>query len=93
MNANVSTASTLRGTYINGMGQGPFSWLAPNGYPHTLEYWGGLPLPRWNFAFNLANGSITGAAVDAAVLTAGATTAADIANRIDQLVFSRRDAG
>ena len=88
MNANVSTASTLRGTYINGMGQGPFNWLAPNGYPHTLEYWGGLPLPRWNFAFNLANGSISGAAVDAAAIMAGATTAADIANRIDQLVFS-----
>jgi hypothetical protein len=44
-------------------------------------------LPRWNFAFNLANSSITGAAVDAAVLTAGATTAAAVANRIDQLVF------
>ena len=87
MNANVSNASTLRGTYINGMGQGPFGWVAPNGYPHALEYWGGLPLPRWNFAFNLANSSITGAAVDAAVLAAGATTAAAVANRIDQLVF------
>ena len=88
MNANVSTASTLRGTYINGMGQGPFNWLPPNGYPHAVEYWGGLPLPRWNFAFNLANSSITGAAVDAVALAAGATTAAAVANRIDELVFS-----
>jgi len=87
-NADVTTASTLRGTYINGMGQGPFNWLAPNGYPHALEYWGGLPLPRWNFAFNLANSSISGAAVDAAALTAGATTAATVAHRIDQLVFA-----
>ena len=88
MNANVTTASTLRGTYINGMGQGPFNWVPPNGYPHSLEYWGGLPLPRWNFAFNLANGSITGATVDAAVLAAGAATAAEVTTRIDQLLFA-----
>ncbi len=88
MNANVTTASTLRGTYINGMGQGPFNWVPPNGYPHSLEYWGGLPLPRWNFAFTLANGSVTGAAVDAAALSAGASTAAAVTNRIDQLVFA-----
>ena len=88
MNANVTTAGTLRSTYINGMGQGPFGWVPPNGYPHALEYWGGLPLPRWNFAFNLANGTITGASVDAAVLTAGATTAAAVTNRIDELLFA-----
>jgi uncharacterized protein (DUF1800 family) len=88
MNANVTTASTLRGTYINGMGQGPFNWVPPNGYPQSLEYWGGLPLPRWNFAFNLSNGTITGAAVDAAALTAGATTAVAITDRIDELVFA-----
>jgi hypothetical protein len=47
-----------------------------------------LPLPRWNFAFNLSNGTITGAAVDAAALTAGATTAVAITDRIDELVFA-----
>jgi hypothetical protein len=88
MNANITSLSTIRGTYLGGTGHTPFAWGTPDGYPHEFEYWGGLPLPRWNFAFQLSNGSISGAAVDLTALLAGANTPATIADRIDVLIFA-----
>jgi hypothetical protein len=88
MNANITSYNTIRGTYVTGMGHAPFQWGPPDGYPHTFEYWGGLPLPRWNFSFNLANNSIGGITVDVPGLLAGATTAVQVADRIDQLLFA-----
>jgi Protein of unknown function (DUF1800) len=88
MNANVTSLNTLRGSYINGMGQAPFQWGPPDGYPHSFEYWAGLPLPRWSFAFNLANNSISGVSVDITALLTGAANAIQIADRIDTLLFA-----
>ena len=88
MNANMSRYDSLRFTWLSGMGQIPFNWNPPNGYPHAFEYWGTLVLPRWNFAFSLPiSGSVGGATVDTTALLAGANTAQLVANRIDQLVF------
>ncbi len=88
MRPNITSFATIRGTYINGSGNAPFQWGPPDGYPHTFEYWGGLPLPRWNYAFNLANNSVSGATVDLSGLLFGAITAAQIADRIEQIVFA-----
>ena len=87
MRANITSMNTIRGTYVNGTGNAPFAWGPPDGYPHSFEYWGGLPLPRWNYAFNLANNGVSGATVDLPALLMGATTATQIADRIDQIVF------
>jgi uncharacterized protein (DUF1800 family) len=87
MRANITSMNTIRGTYVNGTGNAPFAWGPPDGYPHAFEYWGGLPLPRWNYAFNLANNGVSGATVDLPTLLMGATTATQIADRIDQIVF------
>jgi hypothetical protein len=88
MNANVVSLNTVRGTYINGLGHGPFQWGPPDGYPQSFEYWGGLPLPRWNFSFNLANNSVGGVTIDMAGLLMGAVTAVQVADRIDSLLFA-----
>jgi hypothetical protein len=88
LQANVTALDTIRSTYLSGMGHAPFAWGPPNGYPQSYEYWGGLPLPRWNLAFNLANGSVSGVSVDVQGLTAGATTAEAIVDRIDRLAFA-----
>jgi uncharacterized protein (DUF1800 family) len=88
MNANVTSLNTIRDTYLSGTGHAPFAWGPPNGYPQSFEYWGGLPLPRWNFAFNLANNSISGVTVDVPALLMGATTAAQVADRIDTVIFA-----
>lgn len=87
LRADLTRVDTLRNTYLGSVGQTPFTWAAPDGYPQDYAYWGTLLLPRWNFAFNLPNGSVGGAVVDTATLMAGATTATQIADRIDTLVF------
>ena len=88
MNANMTRYDSLRFTWLSGMGQIPFSWSPPNGYPHSFEYWGTLVLPRWNFAFSLGiPGNVGGATVDTTALLAGANTAQNVANRIDLLLF------
>jgi uncharacterized protein (DUF1800 family) len=88
MNANITSLNTVRQTYLAGTGHTPYAWGPPDGYPHEFEYWGGLPLPRWNFAFQLANNSVSGAAVDTTALLAGANTPTLIADRIDALLFA-----
>lgn len=72
-------------------GQAPYQWQAPDGYPDTLEYWVGLLLPRWNFGASLMNSNYSGVTVDtstAGPLLAGATTASQVADRIDYLFFN-----
>jgi uncharacterized protein (DUF1800 family) len=88
MNANITNMATIRQTYLAGLGHTPFAWGPPDGYPQEFEYWGGLPLPRWNFAFQLANNSIGGVTVDTTALLAGATTPGQITDRIDTLIFA-----
>lgn len=42
------------------MGQAPYEWPMPDGYPTESSAWVGSMLPRWNFAFDLAAGKIEG---------------------------------
>jgi uncharacterized protein (DUF1800 family) len=39
--------------YLPAMGHMPFDHVQPNGYPDTVEAWGTLLLPRWDFASQL----------------------------------------
>jgi uncharacterized protein (DUF1800 family) len=48
---------------LESMGQLPFAWPSPDGYPDTEEHWSGRMLPRWNFALALATNSIPGTRV------------------------------
>jgi hypothetical protein len=86
--ANVTTFDTIRGSYLATMGQAPFTWGPPDGFPQDAGYWSALPLPRWNFAFNLAAGTLNGVAVDLTAVRGGAITAAQIADRLDALLFA-----
>ena len=62
------------------LGQVPFSWLMPDGYPDSTEYWAttsGL-LDRWNFGFLLVSNMIKGAEVDLDALTKDASSREDV---------------
>ena len=88
MNANMTRYDTLRYTWLSGMWQVPFNWNPPNGYPHSMEYWGTLVLPRWNFAFSLGvPGNVGGATIDMTALLAGANTGQRVADRLDFLLM------
>lgn len=48
--------------HLAAMGQAPFQWPMPDGYPVEAEAWTGTLLARWNFAQSLAHGRIGGTA-------------------------------
>jgi hypothetical protein len=46
--------------YLYTMGHSPFDWSPPNGYPDTVDFWGGSLLPRWTFTSDLMSIVIPG---------------------------------
>ncbi|MFZ4508323.1 MAG: DUF1800 domain-containing protein [Fimbriimonas sp.] len=46
--------------HLEEMGQPLYQWPMPDGYPDKNSAWTGNMLPRWNFAFALAEGRIGG---------------------------------
>lgn len=57
------TTPFLRGirSPLVAMGQIPFNWPAPNGYPDVGAYWMNNLLPRWNMAIAVASDAVRGA--------------------------------
>ena len=51
--------------HLTKMGQGPYLWPMPDGYPDKAEAWTGSMLGRWNFAAALADGEIPGTSLSA----------------------------
>jgi uncharacterized protein (DUF1800 family) len=48
--------------YLQLMDHMPFHWLAPNGYPDTGGWWGGMHvmISRWNYGLAFAEGRLAG---------------------------------
>jgi uncharacterized protein (DUF1800 family) len=46
--------------HLRQMGQPLYEWPMPDGFPIDAKSWTGSMLPRWNYAFALANGGIRG---------------------------------
>jgi len=76
----------------------PYSWGPPNGYPDTVDYWSGLMMPRWNFAFRVTSatgnfhsflGDVAGVVIDDLPVFLNAATPDELTARIDRYVFSR----
>jgi uncharacterized protein (DUF1800 family) len=62
------------------LGQLPFQWLMPNGYPDVASYWattGGL-LNRWNLGMALAGNTLPGAQVNLKSISRDAGSPADV---------------
>jgi uncharacterized protein (DUF1800 family) len=62
--------------YLLRMGQVPFNWPTPDGYPDRAETWQGNLMPRWQFAFALVNNELDQTTVDlpALLATVGASS-------------------
>ncbi|MDK1029546.1 MAG: DUF1800 family protein [Anaerolineae bacterium] len=66
--------------HLRFMGQIPFTWTPPNGFPDVLDHWSttsGL-LARWNFSLSLTFGHIRGVSVNLPALTQDAGSAEDV---------------
>ncbi|PIE80457.1 MAG: hypothetical protein CSA11_08255 [Chloroflexi bacterium] len=51
------------GRWLRLLGQVPFHWPPPDGFPDTADVWAANLLPRWNFALTLVNNQLLGAEV------------------------------
>lgn len=50
--------------HLDAMGQPLFGWPMPDGYPDHTTAWTGSVLPRWNFAWAMCHGQISGTHLD-----------------------------
>ncbi|MEO8613226.1 MAG: DUF1800 domain-containing protein [Chloroflexota bacterium] len=67
LNADVQDDTRfLRGMQkpLQAMGQIPFTWPAPNGFPDVGAYWMSNLLPRWNMAITVAGDQLPGTKID-----------------------------
>jgi uncharacterized protein (DUF1800 family) len=46
------------------LGQRPFAWARPDGYPDTAAQWQGNLLGRWNFCVDVLHGNLPGANIN-----------------------------
>lgn len=77
---------------LNNMGQLPFMWPAPNGYPDVQNYWINTTawLNRWNFSFALLEGRIDrGIRIDLNALMGNASTAAQVVDNLTARLLRR----
>lgn len=73
---------------VTNVGQQPFTWLTPDGFPDSIEYWSGNMLTRWNFATFVSNAnSATTVQFDVTPFMSVATPAA-IVSAINARVFA-----
>jgi len=87
LNAEVSHPDALIEKVLVRMGQVPFIWAMPNGYPDDNDFWGNNLLPRWQFAYELMQGEIDGVTVDSSALATGMNDL-DPAALFDRLMFT-----
>lgn len=50
-----------------------FEWGPPNGFPDTIQYWGGAQMARWNYGCTLGENAILGLQSDASRFYEGIT--------------------
>ncbi len=84
--SQVNSTSSFR-TQLRAAGHLTYNWTSPDGYPDSLDFWGGLVLPRWNFGAQMMNSSLSGIAPNAAAFFAGASTPSEYIARIDSDMF------
>jgi uncharacterized protein (DUF1800 family) len=78
-------------SHLHRMGQAPYQWAMPNGYPDRRDAWLPSLLGRWNFAAALASGQVPGTAVDLEELVraAGAESAPAQATALQTAILGR----
>lgn len=84
--SQVNSTSSFR-TQLRTAGHLTFNWTSPDGYPDSLDFWGGLVLPRWNFGAQMMNSSLSGIVPATAAFFSGASTPAELIARIDDDMF------
>ncbi|MCP4360446.1 MAG: DUF1800 domain-containing protein [Chloroflexi bacterium] len=85
------TRERVIGHALAQMGQLPFHWPPPDGYPDVSTAWAANLLPRWNFALAVLHEEMPGinAPLEEIMSAGKAETAADVLNLFAGLVYGR----
>jgi hypothetical protein len=84
--ASVSSYYPLR-DWLYALGQHPFNWAAPNGYPAAATYWRGGLLSRWNFGIHLFANEIDSVKLAKKDYLRSAVLLEDVLHRINDMLF------
>ncbi len=77
--------------YLFALGQIPFEWVPPDGYPDSAGYWtstNGM-LNRWNFSSSLAGLRLPGISMDYSRLTGDSSRPEDIVDNLSRELLHR----
>jgi uncharacterized protein (DUF1800 family) len=87
LNADTTAAGVL--PHLERMGQLPYKWAMPDGYPDRAEAWTPSLLARWNFAVELVQNKIAATSIDAEALAkaTGATAPVDVARGLSRALL------
>ncbi len=86
MRTKLTYMEYFRWITLNDLGQVPFQWEPPDGYPDRVDFWAASMRPRLQFAYSLANGEVWGLqSYDGR--TWDSMTAADALARINKTLF------
>lgn len=79
------------GSRLTALGQLPFRWGTPDGYPDAMDDWvnAGAMLNRWNWAFAVAEARAAGIALDLPALHGNAGTPAALVDRLADRLLHR----
>jgi len=77
--------------HLERMGQLPYKWAMPDGYPDRVEAWTPSLLARWNFALELVQGKVKNTRVDTAALAkaTGETQPLEVARALSRSVLGQ----
>ncbi len=54
LNPTVKGVAAVAGSRLSLLGQQPFLWATPDGYPDNVQFWSGLVMQRWGFGDYIA---------------------------------------
>ena len=93
-----ATDAVLSGNFLTGivnrlntLGQLPFRWPTPDGYPDDMDGWvnSGAMLNRWNWAVAVAEGKVSGVALDIPGLSSNANTPVTLVDQLASRLLHR----
>lgn len=89
VNADTTGAGIL--PYLEKMGQLPYKWAMPDGYPDRVEAWTPSLLARWNFALDLVQNRIPHTTIDpsALVKATGAAEPGAVLQSLSRVVLGK----